>query len=193
MPPLMVAPNTIDEYLRALPEDQRRALERLRAQIKAAAPSAQEYIGYGLAGFKLNGRPLIYIGAAKNHCAIYGARADDALADKLKGYKQSKGTIQFTPDKPIPAALVKQIVKARIAALETRTGATKTKAPAKKAVAAVRKSAVRKSTPKKTAPKKSATKTSAARKPTASVESENRRVGAQGVYQHAPRAMGLRS
>ena len=108
----MATPTTIDEYLSALPSDQRRALQTLRAQIKAAAPGAEEYIGYGLAGFKFEGRPLVYIGAAKNHCAIYGARADDALADKLKGYKQSKGTIQFTPDKPIPAALVKEILSA---------------------------------------------------------------------------------
>ena len=127
----MATPTSIDEYLRDLPEDQRRALQTLRAQIHAAAPAAEEYIGYGLAGFKVDGRPLIYMGAAKNHCAIYGARADDALADKLKGYKQSKGTIQFTPDKPIPPAVVKQIVKARLAALQERV-ATKKRAPKKK-------------------------------------------------------------
>lgn len=128
----MAKPTTIDEYLRALPDDQRRALTALRAQIKAAAPSAEEYIGYGLAGFKLNGKPLIYMGAAKNHCAIYGARADAALAGKLKAFKQSKGTIQFTPDKPIPASLVKLIVKARVEALLQRVAAKKKKAPAKK-------------------------------------------------------------
>ncbi|HET8935286.1 MAG TPA: DUF1801 domain-containing protein [Polyangiales bacterium] len=133
----MAKPTSIDEYLRALPDDQRRALTTLRAQIKAAAPGAEEYIGYGLAGFKLDGKPLIYMGAAKNHCAIYGARADEALAEKLKSFKQSKGTIQFTPDKPIPASVVKLIVKARVAALQQRVaakkgGAAKKKAPAKK-------------------------------------------------------------
>ena len=121
----MAKPKNIDEYLRALPDDQRRALTALRAQIKAAAPAAEEYIGYGLAGFKLDGKPLIYMGAAKNHCAIYGARADSALADKLKGFKQSKGTIQFSPDKPIPASVVKLIVKARVAALLQRVAAKK--------------------------------------------------------------------
>jgi len=129
-----MAPTTIDEYLSDLPSDQRRALQTLRTQIKAAAPGAQEYIGYGLAGFKVDGRPLVYIGAAKSHCAIYGARADNALADKLSGYKQSKGTIQFTPDKPIPAAVVKEIVKARLAALQERV-AKKKAAPAKKKAA----------------------------------------------------------
>ena len=134
----MAKPATIDEYLRALPADQRRALTKLRAQIKAAAPAAEEYIGYGLAGFKFNGRPLIYMGAAKNHCAIYGARADDALADKLRDFKQSKGTIQFTPDEPIPASVVKLIVAARLAALEQRTVVKKKKkkaGPAKKKAA----------------------------------------------------------
>jgi uncharacterized protein YdhG (YjbR/CyaY superfamily) len=142
----MAKPTSIDDYLRALPDDQRRALTALRKQIKAAAPAAEEYIGYGLAGFKLNGKPLIYMGAAKNHCAIYGARADDALADKLKGFKQSKGTIQFTPDKPIPAAVVKLIVKARVDALQQRvaakkqgSAAKKKKAPAKKKAAAKKK------------------------------------------------------
>ena len=131
----MAKPTTIDEYLEALPQDQRRALEKLRAQIHAAAPNAEEYIGYGLAGFKVAGRPLIYMGAAKNHCAIYGARADAAVADKLKGFKQSKGTIQFTPDKPIPAQVVKQIVKARLAMLEQRAQ-TKKKPAAKKSASA---------------------------------------------------------
>ena len=128
----MAKPTSIDEYLRALPDDQRRALTTLRKQIKAAAPGAEEYIGYGLAGFKLEGKPLIYMGAAKNHCAIYGARADEALAEKLKGFKQSKGTIQFTPDKPIPASVVKLIVKARVAALQQRVAAKKKGGAAKK-------------------------------------------------------------
>lgn len=131
----MAPPSTIDEYLRGLPADQRRALSTLRAQIKAAAPEAEEYIGYGLAGFRLNGRPLIYMGAAKHHCAIYGARADDALTEKLKAWKQSKGTIQFTPDKPLPATLVKQIVKARVAALEKRVAAKKKAGATKKKAA----------------------------------------------------------
>jgi uncharacterized protein YdhG (YjbR/CyaY superfamily) len=140
----MSKPNTVDEYLRALPAEQRGALEKVRAQIKVAAPKAEEHIAYGLAGFKVDGRPLIYIGAAKNHCALYGARADDALAAKLKGFKQSKGTIQFTPGKPIPAGVVKQIVKARLAALQERLAEKKKpakKAPAKKKAVPAKKKA----------------------------------------------------
>ena len=119
----MAKPATIDDYLKPLPPDQRKALETLRAQIKAAAPGAEEYIGYGLAGFKLDGHPLLYFGAATHHCALYGALNTPAFAERLAGFKVSKGTIQFTPDRPIPAALVKAIVKARIAANREKWGA----------------------------------------------------------------------
>jgi uncharacterized protein YdhG (YjbR/CyaY superfamily) len=118
----MAKPTTIDGYLAALPVDQRAALQKLRAQIKAAAPGAVEYIGYGLAGFKFEGRPLVYFGAATHHCALYGALNAARFADKLEGFKQSKGTIQFTPNRPIPAAVVKALVKARIEANRERWG-----------------------------------------------------------------------
>lgn len=110
---MSVVSNT-EAYLKALPEDQRAALEKLRKQILAAAPGAEEHFGYGLPGFKLNGHPLIYMGAAKNHCALYGA-VPAGFSEQLKGFKQSKGTIQFTPEKPLPATLVKAIVKAKAA------------------------------------------------------------------------------
>ncbi|MDX2022582.1 MAG: DNA alkylation repair protein [Deltaproteobacteria bacterium] len=126
----MTKPTTFEQYVAPLPADQRRALETLRKQIIGAAPDVQEYIGYGLPGFKLHGRPLLYIGAAKSHCAIYGARAEGALVKKLAAFKQSKGTIQFVPAHPIPAAVVKAIVKARVQANNARA-ATKTKASAK--------------------------------------------------------------
>jgi uncharacterized protein YdhG (YjbR/CyaY superfamily) len=131
----MARPTTVDAYLAALPPDQRGALQKLRAQIKAAAPGAVEYIGYGLAGFKFEGRPLLYFGAATHHCALYGALNAARLADKLEGFKQSKGTVRFTPDRPIPAAVVKALVKARIEAnrerWETKSG-TPARAPKKK-------------------------------------------------------------
>jgi uncharacterized protein YdhG (YjbR/CyaY superfamily) len=106
---------TTEEYLRLLPGDQRAALDRLRKLIRGAAPRAEPHFGYGLPGFKLDGHPFIYFGAAKKHCAIYGYN-DGVLAEKLSGFKQSKGTIQFTPDNPIPAALVKELVRSRAAA-----------------------------------------------------------------------------
>jgi uncharacterized protein YdhG (YjbR/CyaY superfamily) len=110
-------PKTIDEYLAALSDDQRAALEKLRKAIRAAAPKAEEYIGYGLAAFRLDGRPLVAFGAAANHCAFYpmSSTTVGAHQDELKGYDTSKGTIRFPADKPLPAALVRKLVKARIA------------------------------------------------------------------------------
>ena len=117
-------PKTIDEYLAAVSDDQRAALEKLRKAIKAAAPGAEEYIGYGLAAFRLNGRPLVAMGAAANHCAFYPMSSSTlpAYKDELKAYETSKGTIRFAANKPLPAALVRKLVKARIAENEDRYG-----------------------------------------------------------------------
>lgn len=109
-------PRTIDEYLAQAKPRQRAVLEKLRQTIHAAAPGAVEYIGYGLAGFKFNGRPLVYFGAWENHCALYAASPaiQKKFQKELQGFEQSKGTIRFTPEKPLPTALVKALVKARI-------------------------------------------------------------------------------
>ena len=110
-------PKTIDEYLERLPEVQRAALEKLRKAIHAAAPKAEEYIGYGLAAFKLDGRPLVAFGAGKTHLAFYpmsGTTVHDHQAE-LAQYDTAKGTIRFASNKPLPATLVKKLVKARIA------------------------------------------------------------------------------
>jgi len=110
-------PKTIDEYLARVQPEQLAVLERLRATIHAAAPGAEEYIGYGLAGFKFNGRPLVYFGAWEKHCALYAASpaVQKKFQKELKGFELSKGTIKFTPEKPLPIALVKKLIKARIA------------------------------------------------------------------------------
>lgn len=110
-------PKTIDEYLALTSRAQRSALEKLRKTIHAVAPGAVEYIGYGLAGFKFKGRPLVYFGAWEKHCALYAASpaVQKKFQKELKGFECSKGTIRFTPEKPLPTALVKALVKARIA------------------------------------------------------------------------------
>lgn len=112
-------PTNTDEYLDQLVPEQASLLQRIRAQIKAAAPTAQEHFGYGLPGFQYNGHPLVYFGAAKAHCALYGA-VPEGFADRLKEFEVSKGTIRFTPQKPLPAALVKALVKARVAENDAR-------------------------------------------------------------------------
>lgn len=116
-PATATKPTPIDEYLAATRPAQRKVLEALRRAIHAAAPGAEEYLGYGLAGFKHGGRPLVYLGAWKEHCALYAAspRTQAAFADELKDFEVSKGTIRFTVEKPLPLAMVKKLVKARVA------------------------------------------------------------------------------
>jgi uncharacterized protein YdhG (YjbR/CyaY superfamily) len=108
---------TIDEYLAALDDGKRVALEKLRKTIRAAAPRAEEHIGYGLAAFRLDGKPLVAIGASTSHCAFYPMNGTtvSAFTRELKDYETAKGTIRFQETKPLPAALVRRIVKARIA------------------------------------------------------------------------------
>ena len=116
-------PTTIDEYLANVSDEHRAALEKLRKMIKTAAPKAEEYIGYGLAAFRLNGKPLVAFGATDSHCAFYpmSSTTVKAHADDLKDYVTSTGTIRFTLNKPLPVALVKKLVKARIAENEGRS------------------------------------------------------------------------
>jgi len=119
-------PKTIDEYLAALSEDKRAALEKLRKAIKAAVPKAEECISYQVPSFRLNGRMLVSFGAAAKHCAFYpGAYPVAALKVELKKYDTSTGTIRFAPDKPLPPALVRKLVKARIAEYTKRLAKTK--------------------------------------------------------------------
>lgn len=107
------------EYLEQLPPEQRKALQQLRRSILAASPGIEEHFGYGMPAFKYHGHPVLYIGAAKKHCALYGP-VPPGLKDALAGFRTSKGTIQFTPEKPLPAALVKAIVKAKVQEIEAR-------------------------------------------------------------------------
>jgi uncharacterized protein YdhG (YjbR/CyaY superfamily) len=114
-------PTTIEEYLSELPRDQRAALERLRDIILKAAPGAEECISYRLPAFRFRGRMLVWFGATPNHCAFYPGGVVQGYEEELRRYDTSKGTIRFQPDAPLPAALVRKIVKARIAANEART------------------------------------------------------------------------
>lgn len=109
-------PRTIDEYLAGLNAEQRAALERVRKIIHAAAPKAEERISYGVPAFRQSGM-LVAFGARATHCALYpmSATTVKAFAKELARYDTSKGTIRFQPDRPLPAALVRKIVKARLA------------------------------------------------------------------------------
>ena len=107
-------PKSHDDYLAAVTEDKRGALQKLRKAIKMAAPKAEECISYQLPAFRLNGKFLVAYGAATNHCAFYPGSTVKALKDELKGYDTSKGTIRFSANQPLPSALVRKLVKLRI-------------------------------------------------------------------------------
>jgi uncharacterized protein YdhG (YjbR/CyaY superfamily) len=106
---------TIDGYLSKLDPEKRKALQHLRRTIHKIAPRAEECISYGLPAFRLDGRMLVWFGAATNHCSFYPGGVLHTLGDEVKKYDTSKGTIRFQPDSPLPATLVRKLVKARIA------------------------------------------------------------------------------
>lgn len=104
-----------DEFLAGIEEPARSALQKLRRQIREAAPQAEEYIGYAVPAFRQDGA-LVSYGAAKSHLSFYvqSPRVMEEFSADLREFKTSKGAVAFTPDKPIPAALVKRLVKARL-------------------------------------------------------------------------------
>jgi uncharacterized protein YdhG (YjbR/CyaY superfamily) len=118
--PKTTAVKTVDDYLAAAPTDKRAALLKLRKTIKAAAPKASEGISYGIVGFKIRRKPVVYFGYWQAHYALYGmgSRVTAAHAAELKDYVLSKGTIQFPAGKPLPYRLVTKLVKARVAEIE---------------------------------------------------------------------------
>lgn len=116
MSPMKVRGRTIDEYLARVSADKRAALNQLRKAIKSVVPKAEECISYGIPAFRHEGKLLVGFGAAANHCSFYpGAHPISALKNELKNYDTSKGTIRFPENRPLPTALVRKLVKARIA------------------------------------------------------------------------------
>ena len=112
---------TVDEYLALVDEPARAALVKLRAAIRAAAPKAEEVISYQIPTYKLNG-PLVHFAAQPNHLSLTVISLDVLrdLADALEGFDVSGRTIRFSAEDPLPAALVKRIVKARVKENEAR-------------------------------------------------------------------------
>jgi uncharacterized protein YdhG (YjbR/CyaY superfamily) len=112
-----VAAKSVDEYLAAVPEPARSTLEKVRAVIRSVVPEeTTEVISYGIPTFKYK-RGLVALAAFKDHCSFFpmGASVLDAFQEELSEFRVAKGTLHFPLDKPLPAALVKKIVKARIA------------------------------------------------------------------------------
>jgi len=115
------APKNFDEYFTSVPESARSTLNKLRATIRTVAPSgATETISYRIPAFKYNG-VLVWFAAFSNHCSLFPtASVIEAFKNELKGFSTSKGTIHFPTEKPLPSALIKKLVKARVAQNENK-------------------------------------------------------------------------
>lgn len=112
----------IDATLAALPPDQRDAMQTLRATVAAAAPDAIEAISYGAPAFRYHGHPLVSYAAARSHCSFFPMSPSliEAHLAELEAFDTAKGTIRFTPDRPLPAALIGTIVRERMAELDAK-------------------------------------------------------------------------
>ena len=112
---------TVDEYLSAVPEPARSTLHKVRATIRSAVPpETTEIISYRIPAFRYKGM-LVWYAAFPDHCSLFPTASVIAkFKDELKGYRISKGTIHFPVDKPVPAGLLKKMVKARLAEIEAK-------------------------------------------------------------------------
>ena|SRR5579871_3256452 len=113
------APKSVDDYIATQPEAIRPKLEQVRDTIRRAVPDAVEGIGYGMPGYKLHGKPMLYFAGFKGHYSLFAASGSffATLADELKGYELRKGTVHFSLDKPVPVKLISRIAKLRAAGI----------------------------------------------------------------------------
>lgn len=123
----MTSASSVDEYLAGVPAAERAALEDLRATIRAAAPDAVETISYQMPTFKHRGRALVGFAAFTHHCSLfpYSKGVLVTLADELRPFDTSGkgGTVRFTAEAPLPAALVRRIVATRIEEIDAQLAA----------------------------------------------------------------------
>ncbi len=115
------APQTVDQYLARVPEPARSTLKKIRAAIRSVVPrEATEILSYRIPAFK-HEQVLVWYAAFSGHCSLFPtASVIAAFKNELKGYSTSKGTIQFPTDRPLPAALVNKLVKARLVQIDSK-------------------------------------------------------------------------
>lgn len=107
--------NEVDAYIRQFDGVVRERLEQLRVLVRTEAPDAVEAMSYGLVGYKLNGKPLVYYGGFKNHVGFYATpNGHEAFVEEFSKYKQGKGSVQFPNDRPLPLDLIKRVTQYRI-------------------------------------------------------------------------------
>ncbi len=130
--PKQCVPKSVDDYIAAQPQAVRPKLEQVRTAIRKAVPDAVEGIGYRMPGYKLNGKPLLYFAAFKEHYSLFAASGTffATLQDELKGYELRKGTVHFPLAKPVPVKLIARIAKLRAAGIAAATPGKERRKPA---------------------------------------------------------------
>lgn len=107
--------STVDDCIATFPPATQKLMKQVRAVIRKAAPKAEEYFGYGMPGYKLNGKPLVYFNGYKGHIGFYATPTGHAaFKTDLSKYKQGKGSVQFPLDEPMPLKLIEKIVKFKV-------------------------------------------------------------------------------
>jgi uncharacterized protein YdhG (YjbR/CyaY superfamily) len=107
--------SNVDEYIKSFPKSTQTLLKQVRKAIRENAPGSEELIGYGMPGYKLNKKPLVYFAGYANHIGFYATPNGHAkFAKELSKYKQGKGSVQFPIDEPLPIDLIIKMVKFRV-------------------------------------------------------------------------------
>lgn len=110
----------VDDYIAKFDGEVRERLEKMRSIVRSKAPAAEEQISYGLVGYKLNKKPLVYFGGFPNHIGFYATpNGHEAFKSEFASYKQGKGSVQFPHNEPLPTALVERVVEYRLQIAES--------------------------------------------------------------------------
>lgn len=109
----------VDVYIAQFDSDVRSRLEQMRTIVKQIAPDADEAIMYGLIGYKLDKKPLVYFGGFKSHVGFYATpNGHEAFSEEFAKYKQGKGSVQFPNNQSLPEELIKRVVQFRKEAMQ---------------------------------------------------------------------------
>ena len=119
---------SVDEYLDQFDGELRQRLDMVRELIRSRVPNAVEEFSYGLVGYKLNGKPLVYFGGFKNHVGLYATpNGHEAFSEEFSKYKQGKGSVQFPLSQQLPIELIERVIQFRKESLGGKHGINTTK------------------------------------------------------------------
>ncbi len=114
---------TIDEYLAQFSGEVLERINQIREAVRVLAPNSEESLSYGLIGYKLKGKPLVYVGGFAHHIGFYATpNGHEAFKDDFAKYKQGKGSVQFPLDQPLPIELIERVIQYRVQTLKSENG-----------------------------------------------------------------------